>query len=233
MSKLTDNSISRRLHDLSDGKRLVFGFLSLSFISVGLLFWHDVYTFFAYQDSSQREAANLSYRIGATVAIPDGEVPGLATITDESKLNQGGVLAGAENGDKLLLFYKSGRVIVYRPSIGKVVSVGPMVLDASASQVKDARIIVRNGAGKDSSINAAMSLMKERYAEAVIAGPETAARNDYPTSIAIDLTADGSKTQFVGAITELLGIQKGILPAGESQPDNADILIIIGADFKE
>lgn len=225
--------MSRRLRGLFARKYFVLGCVALSLGIVSLLFWHDMYTFFAYTDASQREAVNLAYRISDTVAVPAGEIPGLATVTDVSKLNRGGVLAGAENGDKLLLFYESGRVVVYRPSIHKVISVGPMILDASAAQVKGTRIVVRNGTGKSASVDAAMSLMKERYAEANIADPENAARDDYPSSIAIDLTADGSKTQFVGAISELLGIQKGILPTGESRPDNADILIIIGADFKE
>ena len=201
-------------------------------LASALFFWHDIYTFVRYRDVSEREAANLTYHLSKTALLPEGETPGLATVTDSTKLNRGGVLAGAKNGDKVLLFYQNGRVVLYRPSVGKVIAVGPLVLDASAAQVKGARVLVRNGSGNDQAGNEAIALMKDRYTEATISGLEGASRNDYPTSIVVDLTADGSKTQFVGAIAELLGIQKGIVPAGEARPENVDILIIIGQDFK-
>lgn len=221
-----------RLRQKFSGRRGWIVLAMLLLLVVAAFFWHDIYAFVRYRDDSQREAVNLTYRIGKTVLLPSDEIPGLATVTDSTKLNRGGVLTGAQNGDKVLLFYKGGRVVLYRPSVGKVVAVGPMVLDASAAQVKGTRIVIRNGSGNDVAVSSAIALMKERYSEATISGPESASRVDYPTSIAIDLTEDGSKTQFVGAITELLGVQKGILPSGESKPADADILIIIGKDFK-
>lgn len=211
---------------------LVLRIIAAILLIVGILYWHAAYTFIVYRDASQREAANLAYSIGKTVALPNNEVPGLATVTDSTKLNRGGVLAGAKNGDKVLLFYQNGRVVLYRPSVKKVIAVGPLVLDASAAQVKGTRIVVRNGSGSDKAGSEVITLMKDRYSEASIADIEAASRSDYPTSIVIDLTTDGSKAQFVGAIAELLGIQKGIVPAGEVRPENADILIIIGRDFK-
>lgn len=208
--------------------KIVATILLLSVAVIGTFWWDDVYTFARYRDPGEREARLIELKIDNKILLPQG-LPALATVEDATKINRGGVLAGAKNGDKLLLYYDAGKAILYRPDAGRVVAIGPIVLDASASQVKGTRVVVRNGSGDDKKLASAITLLNDRYREANIAEPEDASRNDFPKSIVIDLTKDGSKAQFTGAITELLGAQKGILPQGESEPD-ADILIIIGKD---
>lgn len=193
--------------------------------------WYDVYTAIAFRDAGQREAARIAYSISSKVDLPQGEDPALATVADKSKINRGGVLAGAENGDKVLLYYQSGRAVLYRPSAGKVVAIGPIVLDASASQVKDTRVVVRDGGGDASKASAALGLLKQRYRTAKIADVEKANRSDYPSTIVVDLSENGKKNEFAGAIIELLGARRGVLPQSEPKPD-ADILIIIGQDYR-
>lgn len=216
-----------RIPDLPRPKVIIFGLT----IVVGLfvmLQWQNVYTAIRYQDESEREVQRILLNIRDNVLLPDG-VPGLATVQDKSKLNQGGVLANARNGDKLLLYYDAGQAILYRPNVNKVVAIGPIVLDASAGQVKGTRVVVRNGSGSNQKLESALSLLKERYSEADISEPEEASRSDFPKTIVVDLSKNGEKNEFVGAMIELLGAQRGILPQGESMPD-ADVLIIIGRD---
>lgn len=197
-------------------------------VIIGFIFWKDIYTFALYRDASVREVQRLLLSVRQEAVLPSRELPGLATVTDKSKLNKGGVLARAENGDEVLLFYQAGQAILYRPSVGKVVSIGPIILDASAAQVKGARILVRNGSSDAKKYQAVLDKLKSRYHEAMITDGGVAARADYPRTIVIDSTDKGSKTQFVSAIDELIDGQNGILPIGENAPKDTDILIIVG-----
>lgn len=57
--------------------------------------------------------------------LPVNEQPALATITDPSKLTTK-FLKNTRQGDKLLIYQKASKVIIYRPSIDRVVDVGPV-----------------------------------------------------------------------------------------------------------
>lgn len=57
--------------------------------------------------------------------LPIDETPALATVTDKAKLTTK-FLQKAENGDKILIYQKAGRVIIYRPSIDRIIDVGPV-----------------------------------------------------------------------------------------------------------
>jgi hypothetical protein len=60
--------------------------------------------------------------------LPADEEPAMATVTDKSKLNTP-LLKKAENGDKLLVYKNNRLAILYRPSLGRIISVGPVTLD--------------------------------------------------------------------------------------------------------
>ncbi len=57
--------------------------------------------------------------------LPQDEDPALATVTDRSKLTTP-FLAKSENGDKVLIYQTKKIVIIYRPSIDKLIAVGPV-----------------------------------------------------------------------------------------------------------
>jgi len=55
-------------------------------------------------------------------ALPD-ETPSVLTVVDKSKLTDSAIAKNAENGDKILLFQKAGKVYIYRPSSHKLVNI--------------------------------------------------------------------------------------------------------------
>ncbi len=67
----------------------------------------------------------LIQKIGRHYLLPPNEEPVIATVTDRTKLTTE-FLKAAKNGDKLLVYEKSGIAIIYRPSIDKLVRVGPV-----------------------------------------------------------------------------------------------------------
>ncbi|MBC7707615.1 hypothetical protein H7Y63_00110 [Polaromonas sp.] len=66
-------------------------------------------------------------RVNKHFLLPSDEVPALATITDKSKLTTP-FFKRAQNGDKILIYQKHKIAIMYRPSIDRVVEVGPVSL---------------------------------------------------------------------------------------------------------
>lgn len=97
--------------------------------------------FYAQNKNTQKELSNLQNtsssanvddvikQVGKLVILPTDEQPTLATVSDASKLkNSQQFFVNAVDGDKLLVYAKSKKVILYRPSQNKIVD---MALNSS------------------------------------------------------------------------------------------------------
>lgn len=60
--------------------------------------------------------------------LPEGEMRTIATVSDPEALLGHPFFLHAEQGDKVLIFRPSGRIILFRPKAGKIVEAG--ILDA-------------------------------------------------------------------------------------------------------
>lgn len=161
------------------------------------------------------------------LTILPGEEPTLATVENTEELQDPNLKKVAETGDKVLLYYEAKKVIVYRPSLGKIVDQFPLILDASLSQAQDAKILIRSGNNKIETAEQLKRSISETYKTTQMQDLGIAIRQDYPSTIIIDLS-DGQKYDFVSKLIENTGGKRGILPNGEPKPENTDILIITG-----
>jgi len=75
----------------------------------------------------QKEIKALTDSIGRFMELPLDEQPNLATVTDQEKLRGQNFFANAQNGDKLLVYSKAKKAILYRPSTKKVIEVSNLV----------------------------------------------------------------------------------------------------------
>lgn len=66
-------------------------------------------------------STDLLTNVEMLAEVPEDEIPTVATITDVKKLEGQRFFERAENGDKLLIYQKSKRAILYRPSSNKIV----------------------------------------------------------------------------------------------------------------
>jgi hypothetical protein len=71
-------------------------------------------------ENGHKEAASIVDRINELVILPS-EKPAVSTVLDKAKLTNSVLKERAENGDKLLIYAKTKRIILYRPASGKVV----------------------------------------------------------------------------------------------------------------
>ena len=72
------------------------------------------------QAQAQAEVDLLVTNVGKLLALPDDEKPTVATITDVEKLKDQVFFKNAMNDDKVLIYTKAKKAILYRPSEGLI-----------------------------------------------------------------------------------------------------------------
>lgn len=75
---------------------------------------------------SEYEVRSLVSDVGDLMLLPEDETPTLATVTDLHALEGQLFFKNAQEGDKVLMYLKAQKAILYRPSIGKIIEVGPI-----------------------------------------------------------------------------------------------------------
>lgn len=202
------------------------------------------------------EVGILTARISRVMELPTGETPTLATVTEKEKLSGQEFFVLAENGDQVLIYEQAKRAILFRPSTGRIMNVAPISAQEPESpvsepeksaqslteepvsvpeQVEDvpapegkARVVLLNG-GKTVGITAKTErTVLGSLSEAVeILAKESASRSDYEGTVVADIS--GVRMKEVAMIADLLeGSVVSGLPEGETMPDDADILVIVG-----
>lgn len=76
--------------------------------------------------ASVNEAKELNAEVGKLIELPSDEVPTIATVVDADKVKNQAFFASAQNGDKVLLYSKNGKAVLYRPSTKKIINVAPI-----------------------------------------------------------------------------------------------------------
>lgn len=74
----------------------------------------------------KQEAEDLVNEVSKLIFLPEGEDPTIATIADAEKLKEQPFFARAKNGDKVLIYTKSKKAILYDVESHKIVEVAPL-----------------------------------------------------------------------------------------------------------
>jgi hypothetical protein len=77
---------------------------------------------------AQMSTKELLDKVEILFDLPKGEMPTIATVSDKTKLEKQSFFARAENGDKVIIYTKAKKAILYRPSINKLIEVAPLTL---------------------------------------------------------------------------------------------------------
>jgi hypothetical protein len=179
------------------------------------------------QKAAKEEVKKLLEEVGKLIALPTGEEPTVATVTDVEKLKDQPFFKDAKNGDKVIIYTQAKKAILYDPNAHKIIDVAPVNIGSDSAQQAQARIVIRNGTtttGLGSKIETAI---KKDFPQANITQIENASKSDYEKTVVVILN-DGAKDSAT-ALAKTLNVSTGSLPQGESKPD-ADILVIIGKD---
>ena len=78
---------------------------------------------------AQAENKKIIDMVGKLLLLPEGEDPTIATVTDPAKLKaEQAFFAKALDGDKVLIYTRALKAIMYRPSTNKIIEVAPLVI---------------------------------------------------------------------------------------------------------
>lgn len=81
------------------------------------------------------EAQQYYDAINQYVELPSGEAPTVLNISDANEVKRdNAALSDINNGDKMLFFKKSRKLVVYRPSTKKVIAVVSLAAPAAVNQ---------------------------------------------------------------------------------------------------
>lgn len=82
----------------------------------------------------QAETVRLVKEVKKIMVLPESDVPAIFDIQDPVLLtNQQAFFAGAQKGDKLLVYPQLGKAIIYSPERKMIVNVGPVTFDQTKS----------------------------------------------------------------------------------------------------
>lgn len=74
----------------------------------------------------QEENKALVEKVGTLIALPNNETPTIATVNDLDKLSSQPFFDNAELGDKVLIYAKAKKAVLYRPSQNKIIELAPL-----------------------------------------------------------------------------------------------------------
>lgn len=172
-------------------------------------------------------------QIKQLLGIPASENPTVADITDKTKMQNQPFFSSSENGDQVLVFSQSKKIVLYRPSTGKVINLAPLDESSSSAQTASSsatpgvvKVVIRNGTTTKGLAAKLQTQVKQIMPQAQTSG-ENAAKTDYKTSLIAVLNP---KSQAAAeTLAQELGIKIGDLPADEEKP-TADLIVILGQD---
>jgi len=182
------------------------------------------------KDSASAQAAEASKtsqriieKVGKIYQLPEGDDPTVALIQDKTKLGNQEFFSKVENGDYILVYSKDKMALVYREKENKLINVGPIALEGDKPTVA-----VLNGTGDNKRVVEALGKLKNLEGQVQLSGNTTDAKNkSTPQTIIVDVS--GQNSAVVAQMAQVLGAKtESSVPANESVPANADVVLIVG-----
>jgi hypothetical protein len=185
----------------------------------------------------KEETNSVLNKVKRLIIVPEGETPTIATISDVDKLKDRAFFATAKNGDKLLIFTNAKKAILYDPVKDRIIDVGPVSLPEPTSaslsstisqQSSPLKLVLLNGTFTTGLALTFENNYKSKLSNIEIVDKNNAKKRDYEKTLIIDLTSKNKDE--VEKISKAIGAEISTLPAGETKPVDADVLVIIGKD---
>ena len=85
------------------------------------------------QQASGNEVQDLVSKVGNLIVLPPNETPTVATVADLDALKSQPFFANAKLGDKVLIYSKAQKAILYDPVANKIVDIAPVNIASPAA----------------------------------------------------------------------------------------------------
>jgi len=198
------------------------------------------------QKLGKEEAKKVIEEVRKLMELPQDEEPTIATVADAEKLKDQEFFKNSQNGDKVLVYTKTRKAILYRSSTNKIIDVAPVTLGDANQQAQPTgpegeipttptqpqlagKVTILNGTGVVGITKKVEDSLKVAFPGITIGDRDNAKKKDYQKTIVVDVK--GTSPDLSRGIAQNLQANLTTLPEGEATP-TADILIIVGEDKK-
>lgn len=172
--------------------------------------------------SRQMEDQKVLTKLGKILELPEGVQPTLAVVDDADKLKENQpFFSAAKNGDRLIIYPEMA--ILYDAKANKIIKVGPVQVTAP----QPVNFAIYNSIRDIDRTDEIETKLKEAFNNVAVTVKKGAAKYDYPRTLVIDLAGNG---QEIEKIAEAVGGIVSSLPEGETAPEGAAVLVIIGRE---
>lgn len=108
--------------------------VSIVAVSLCVYFYYELHNSnLDVKGKTNEEVKSLVSKVSQLYLIPSNEDPTIATVSDPSILKDQSFFNLSEKGDKVLIFNKTGKAVLYRPSINKIIEIAPIKNSALSS----------------------------------------------------------------------------------------------------
>ncbi len=83
------------------------------------------------QEQTEVQPMSVLEEIGKLIVLPKDEEPTIATVSDIAKLPQQAFFKNAKEGNKVIVYNKAKKAILYRPEENKIIEIAPLLNDAA------------------------------------------------------------------------------------------------------
>lgn len=83
------------------------------------------------QKIAQQEVKSVVAKVGKLIVLPEGEDPTLATVSTPEKLKDQPFFVNAKAGDKVLIYTRAKKAVLYNPESNRIVEVAPLNIGAT------------------------------------------------------------------------------------------------------
>lgn len=184
------------------------------------------------QLEAQEELDSILTEVSTLITLPEGVTPILATVNNaESLRERQAFFENAQNGDKLLLYTTAPTVsdrkaYLYRPETKQLINVAPVNVGGQIQAQEDSfSIDIRNGTSNEGLEDQMEGLLGNVFPNASVTAKGLAANDEYTESLLVQVNAS---EQLATKVAELFNIDLVNLPAGEAQPGDVDLVLILG-----
>lgn len=184
----------------------------------------------AQQEAIAKEREDILAKVGKLMILPEDEEPTVASVDDAEVLAQyQPFFRNASNGDKVILYVKSGKSIIYSPEKNIIVNVGTISVQGNNATKLDTEnpltVEIRQGGASQERVD----VLAEQLDQVVdITAVELAANQDYSGPVIVALTTDPVRLEQANIFAANLGVQLTTeLPEGEEISD-VEVVVIVG-----
>ncbi len=183
--------------------------------------------------NSTPEIEILVNQIGSVMELPHDEVPTLATVTDTNKLPGIPFFAHAAVGDKVLIYQKASKAILYRPTTKKIIDTSvfstQLASNSTSQSAKNTMVTIelRNGTSVPGLTDTIAKKIENSIPNSTVVSKTGAKRKTFTDSIVI--AKQRSLESIASDIAKRLDMAVGPLPDKEASI-SSDIVIILGSD---